>query len=258
MVDLHSHIIYDVDDGSKSIEESIDIIKEASEKGITDMVATPHYMKGAMVSTPETINEKLNILREKLKEENVRINIYSGHEIYVDSTIFEDLENKKINTIEGTGYLLIELPLSQELNNLEDIIFELHIKGYNVILAHPERYRFVQKDIHSLDKLINSDVLLQMNISSLIGRYGTEAKQAAEALLKASMIHVLGTDVHHKNSINLQINEGIEIIKKLVTTNIYNDLLINNGKKILNNESIIPYTIKRKPKGIKGLFSSLS
>ena len=257
MIDLHSHIIYSVDDGSRSLEESISILKEAYAKGITDMVATPHYMKGAMISKPSVINERLNVLRKQLTEEGIPMNLYAGHEVYVDASMFEDLENNKINTIEDTGYLLIELPLTQELNNLEELIFELHIKGYNVILAHPERYHFVQQDIHALDSLINADVLLQLNIASLNGRYGSEAKETAENLLKANMIHVLGTDVHHKDSFNLAIEEGKEIIKKIVDEDMYNDLLENNGRKVLNNESIIPYEIKRKPKGIKGFFSGL-
>jgi len=258
MIDLHSHIIYSVDDGSRSLEESIAILKEAYRKGITDMVATPHYMKGAMTSTPQVVDEKLKVIRERLIEENIDLNLYSGHEVYVDASIFEDLENDRINTIQGTGYLLIELPLSQELNNLENLIFELQIKGYSVILAHPERYHFVQQDIHVLDDLVNGGLLLQLNISSLIGRYGEASQKTAKELLRASMIHVLGTDVHHEDSYNLGIEESIEVIQKLVTKEMYEDLLENNGRKVLNNAAVKPYEIQRKPKGIKGLFSKLT
>jgi protein-tyrosine phosphatase len=258
MIDLHSHIIYSVDDGSRSLEESIAILKEAYEKGITDMVATPHYMKGAMTSTPEMVDQKLKVIKERLIEENIDINLYSGHEVYVDASIFEDLENKEINTIEDTDYLLIELPLSQELNNLEDLIFELQIKGYNVILAHPERYHFVQQEIHVLDDLVNGGVLLQLNISSLTGRYGEAAQKTAKELLRASMIHILGTDVHHQESYNLAIEESKEVLQKLVTKKMYDDLLVNNGRKVLTNEAVTPYEIQRKPKGIKGLFSKLT
>ena len=157
-VDIHSHILYGIDDGSKSLEESKEIIKQHIEMGFKDIVVTPHYIEN---SDYITNNEEKEKILKTLKKEFNDINLYLGNEVFINNNIEELLNNNEISTINGSKYLLIELPLHNKIKNATDIIYELRIKGIIPIIAHPERYEFVQKNPDSVDELIEEGAILQ-------------------------------------------------------------------------------------------------
>lgn len=199
MFDIHSHIINNIDDGSKSLEESIKILKNLKEKGVNNIILTPHYMLDSNLETSlEKRNKYFNILTEKINEEKIDINVYLGAEIYINPKIKENIEIEKIN-MNNTKYLLIEFPLNGEYNNAHGILSGLIEKGYKIILAHPERYTNVQKDITILDEYKNMGVLFQCNIGSLFKMYGKSAKKTIKKLLKERYIDFLGTDIHNNH-----------------------------------------------------------
>ena len=177
MIDLHCHIIFGTDDGAKELENSINILREAYEAGFTKICCTPHYIVPQYVKTKSENLEKLNIIKEKLKEENIDIELYLGNEIYVTNNMKELIEEGRVSTLSDTKYVLVELPLTQKIIDAEDMIENLTFEGYTVILAHPERYIYVQKDLKYLDKFIEMGVYLQGNYESLIGKYGKGAEK---------------------------------------------------------------------------------
>ena len=141
MIDIHSHLLYGVDDGCKTIEESIEILKDLECLGYTDIVLTPHYIANSKYTSSKKDNEKkLNALKNELQKRQIHINLYLGNEIYIDEKIDSLLKDKKITSLNDSDYLLIELPMSGEFPGYEDILFDLISKGKKVILAHPERY----------------------------------------------------------------------------------------------------------------------
>lgn len=199
MVDIHNHLLYGIDDGSKSIEDSIEVLKDMEKEGYTDIILTPHYITDSSYSNPRSDNiKRLNILKEKVKEENIQINLYLGNEIFMDDNINELLEKDIISSLNDTNYLLIELPMSGEYSGYQEIFKYLLSLGYKVVLAHPERYIAFQEDFSKVYELEEIGVYFQSNIDSLVGKYGPAAEKMIIRLLKENKLVFLATDIHHK------------------------------------------------------------
>ena len=234
MIDIHSHLIYDVDDGSRSIEESLNLFKVMYNAGVKDMILTPHYITDSryMSSKLDNIN-KLNILKELLKQNNIDMNIYLGNEIYMDRNIDEMIINNQASTLNNTNYVLIELPMSGIYQGYEDIIHNLKVKGYKVILAHPERYISFQKDINKVYELIDLGVELQSNYGSILGDYGLGSKKLVKRLMKEHLITYMSSDIHRVRHSDF-INRAITKMKKYYTEEEIKDLVHNNAKALIS------------------------
>jgi protein-tyrosine phosphatase len=194
MVDLHSHVLPGIDDGAQTPGESIVLIKKMMELGIKKIIATPHIMADYYKNTPGTINDALNILKAELKKENITINIEAAAEHYFDET-FEERVNDNRLMIMGDNYVLFEFSfISQPLNAIA-VIQKLNDLGYKPILAHPERYPYL--DIEQLKRLHSWGVLFQLNTISLTGYYGNEAKKIAESLIDNQLVDFISSDMHH-------------------------------------------------------------
>lgn len=240
MIDCHSHIIYDVDDGCVLIEDSINTIKNLKSLGFNKIVVTPHYLKGSnFVKNNKEKKEKLNILKEKLKEENIDVELFLGNEIYIVDDIDDLIMGKEATTINKSRYILIELPLYNKINNVEDTLYELKIKGYIPVIAHPERYSYFQKNYKEIDSLLEMGVLFQSNYGSIIGNYGKDAIKLIEYLLKNDMVTFMATDIHRPNS---SIIENFPLIKKKIVSIIgeekFNKISNDNILKMINDEEI--------------------
>ena len=130
MIDIHNHLLFGIDDGSKSIEESLDILNDMSKCGYTDVILTPHYIDGSRYSNNRDDNlNRLELLKEELNKNRISINLYLGNEIYIDDDINEYLDNKIISSLNNTNYLLIELPMSGEYVGYQELFKDLIKKG---------------------------------------------------------------------------------------------------------------------------------
>lgn len=233
MIDIHSHIMYGIDDGSKNIETSLEILKDAYNNGVTDIFLTPHFIEDSRYNTNNNDKEFiLNKLKEELKEQNININLYIGNEVFINENISEYIKNKQIATLNNSEYVLIELPMGRMYNNTKEIFFELIREGYKVILAHPERYRYMQEDDKKLEELLNMGVLLQGNYRSIFGYYGKDAKKAIKKFIKRHQISFLGSDIHKNDGYNLEKLE--KKVLKLSKDKEYTESIIRgNALKIL-------------------------
>lgn len=239
MKDLHSHILYGIDDGSKSLEESLVILKNAYKNGVTDIVLTPHYIKDSVYNTNKEKNQKLmDELKLKLKEIGVNLNLYLGNEVYIDEDIINLLRTNEISTINNSKYILIELPLNNESLILEEVIYELKKSGLVPIIAHPERYISYYNNFDFFSDLIDSGCLLQANIGSLYGKYGSKTKKMLKGLLKRDMIHFFGSDIHHKNSDIYEKNIQKDLLKILKDKKRVEDILMKNVDMVIKNQDI--------------------
>lgn len=234
MVDIHNHLLYGIDDGSKSIEESIDVLKDLEQVGYTDIILTPHYITDSRYDSSRDNNlERLEILKKEVKENNININLYLGNEIFIDDNIYELLKEDLISSLNDTDYLLIELPLSGEFSGYLEVFKYLIQKGYNVILAHPERYISFQDDFNKIYELENIGVYFQSNIDSLVGKYGPKAEEMIIRLLKENKLSFLATDIHSKkhdyNVWKLAKNKAL----RYVTEEVYNVLVNGNPSQLV-------------------------
>ena len=197
MTDIHSHLLFDVDDGSRNIEESITLLKQLKEIGFDNVIITPHYIKGSEYSSEnkEKIT-KIKQIQEEINNQNIDINVYLGNEVFINNEIYDLIKEGHIYTLNKTKYILIELPFHNQIVNLEDIIYELKIKGLIPIIAHPERYTYFQENYDEVDRLREEGFLFQANYASILGHYGKGSQKLMKYMLKKQYIDYLGTDLH--------------------------------------------------------------
>lgn len=236
MIDIHSHLVYGVDDGSKTIEDTIYMLKEAKKVGFTDIICTPHYMESYYeVPCNEIFNRILNV--QKLTEE-INIKIHQGNEIYANENIIEYIKSKQAMSLNNSRYVLIEFPMQNKPMNIDQVIYLLLQEGKTPIVAHPERYSYVRETPNMLLEYIEQGVLFQTNYGSIIGVYGNEIKETAKKLLTHNMIHFLGSDNHRVNTIYKHIPESLKLLEKWIGQEKTLELTTNNPKYILNDEKL--------------------
>jgi len=233
MIDIHCHTLFDVDDGSTSLNQTIKMIKMAKRVGVTSMCFTPHYMEDGYKNSKFLLEERLIEVKNELIKQDINMDLYLGEEVYIFPEMAERLE--EVFTLNNTNYLLFELPLAEEVNYLEEVIYELSLKGIKPILAHPERYLLTQNNYKYIKELAEKgEVLLQINISSLIGRYGIEAKRLATKMLKDNIVCFASSDAHSENSY-YNLTTGLDELEKIVGYEKKEELVTSNPKKVLDN-----------------------
>ncbi|MBE6161256.1 MAG: exopolysaccharide biosynthesis protein [Firmicutes bacterium] len=237
MIDVHSHIINEIDDGSKSLEESISMIEKMRDAGYTKIIATPHYIDNSFYAADnKTKKEKLEIIEKELIERNIDVKLYLGNEIFIQDNILSKIIKGKIHTLNNSSYMLIEIPLEEKLNCDLDIFYELILKGAKIVLAHPERYKIFQKDNDMIEKYLEMGILFQGNLDSLSGKYGPKAKRLFIKLLKERKYFVLGSDIHSsKSSYYGRVGKLKKEAIKLTDEEYIFDLTVKNPDKIINN-----------------------
>ena len=235
MIDIHSHILYGIDDGAKTIEESLNILKKAYSSVVTDIVLTPHFI----INSKYNCNNQdklilLNNIKKEMSKSDININLYLGNEVYIDEGI-SNLVNSDISTINNSRYMLIELPMNRKSTILEDVLYELDNNNIIPVIAHPERYIEYYKDYDFFYDLIDRGCLLQANIGSIYGKYGFKVKRMVKGLLKRRMITFLGSDIHHDSSDIYNKNIYKDLLKLLKDKDYVEDILINNARVMLDS-----------------------
>lgn len=251
MIDIHSHLVYNVDDGSKSIEDTIHMLKEAKKAGFTDVICTPHYMEDYYEVSCDEVASKISKMRDLA--DGINIKIHQGNEIYANENIINYINSKQATSLNNSRYVLIEFPMQNEPINMDQVIYLLLQAGKVPIVAHPERYSYVRENPNMLLEYIEQGVLFQTNYGSIIGMYGNEIKETAKRLLTHNMIHFLGSDNHRVNTVYKHIPEALKTLEKWIGEDKVQELTTDNPECILNNEQLeIDEPIKLK----KTLFGS--
>lgn len=240
MIDMHNHILYGIDDGCKTIEESIETIKNMKKMGFNTIVLTPHYIEDSSFKANNNLKlQRLEILKEELLKNNIDVNLFLGNEIFINESINELIINKEIRSINNTRYILIELPFNNQILNLDDYLYELKLKGYKIIIAHPERYTYFKDNYEEARKLYDSGVLFQVNYGSIIGQYGSSSLKLVKKLLKDDMVDFISTDIHKPSSSLFDKFDDIKHkIIKIIGEDKFKDISYNNILKVINDEDI--------------------
>ncbi len=223
-VDVHSHLIPGIDDGSRTMEESLSLLQGMKDLGYDKIITTPHIMKDSYCNTPEIIRNGLVELRVAAKEKGIDIIIEAAAEYYLDDGFLDHLERGDMMTLEGK-YILFETSYFAKPLQLEEMIFEISAAGYIPVMAHPERYRYIKDPEREYSRFKELGVLLQVNLNSLGGHYGKTAKRLAEFLSRSGMISFLGSDVHGKKQ--------VDFLSDMLKSEAYGKIYLNNT--ILNN-----------------------
>ncbi len=194
--DFHSHLIPGIDDGSKTLEETIELLKLFVKLGYQKVITTPHVMSDFYKNNPGTILGGLEVVKKAIETEKIPIEIEAAAEYYLDFHFRELIQKKEVLTF-GDNHVLFELSFSQEQPDVNEVIFELVTEGYKPILAHVERYPFYYNEWEKIEQYRERGVLLQLNINSLSGHYGPQVKKMAEELINRDWIDAISSDCHH-------------------------------------------------------------
>ena len=254
MVDLHSHLIWSIDDGSKSKEMTTNMLKQAVRGGTTKLVLTPHYLQGYYEVQINEVKERANEVKELVKELGLDLEIYCGQEVYYSERILESYLNKKIGTINDSRYMLIEFNMRNfSIKEVVEVLYELQLRGIVPVIAHPERYyRFINKP-SLINEFIKEGFLFQLNLGSITGDFGKDVRKTAEIFLKNKIYSFIGSDAHRDEKRNPDMSNGVEALKEMDRN--YFNYFKDSGERLLKNEEILFLGSKVKErKGLLGLF----
>ena len=196
MFDLHSHILPDLDDGAKTIEESMKMLRVASGNGIKGMAATPHGKDVREAEALGLVSEHVGTLNQLSQEETLDIKIYVGMENHLTPDLPELVKSGQAFLLHEGPYILVELPFDSFPDYTDDVLLRIQEQGFTPLIAHPERQADIMKDPSIMGKLVEGGMLGQVTSTCILGRFGEEARETAELLLNNGWVHVISTDCH--------------------------------------------------------------
>ncbi|SFV53884.1 Capsular polysaccharide synthesis enzyme Cap8C; Manganese-dependent protein-tyrosine phosphatase [hydrothermal vent metagenome] len=226
-VDIHSHLIPGIDDGAKTMENSIELILDLKEIGYKKLITTPH-ISDMFPNSKEIILNEFENLKSEVKKREIEIELEVAAEYYADETFDRLLKEKNILNFGKENYLLFELSYFTKPQDLESLIYEIQLAGYTPVLAHPERYTYFHNSIDNYKQLKKAtDVLFQMNIVSIVNYYSNEITKVAKQLINAGLIDFIGSDTHQKRH--------TKYIKKSLSDSFYKKIF---KKNVILNDSL--------------------
>ena len=235
MIDIHSHILPGIDDGATTEDESVEMVRRLADAGVTEIVATPHFVEGTnWTASREQNQELLEQLKARLESEGIDVKLALGNEIQIGMQTKEYLKRQMVSTLGGSEYVLVEMPMSGVYPQSEDILLELMNSGYKLIMAHPERYVSVQNNESIARGWYEMGVLLQCNLGSLVGQYGKAAQRVARKLMQDKIVFTFGSDIHYARR-DADWKQAQKRLRKYYSNAEIQELLVDNPRKILRH-----------------------
>ncbi|MDO5423992.1 MAG: protein tyrosine phosphatase [Eubacteriales bacterium] len=235
LCDIHCHVLPGVDDGAKTMKETLDVLTEAVKQGSGSMIVTPHYHPGKYRVNSSQVLEKLDEVRLACRQEGLDITLYSGQECYYYSGLVEQLDRGKVLTLAGSRYVLVEFEPECPFTRLQKGLRDLHSSGYEPILAHFERYDCL-RDESNLRWVKECGFRLQMNYDTLLQKEVFFRKQPWKGMVRQGIVDFLGSDCHGTHFRPLHAREMQKCVDSLLTPSQKEKLLETNVNRILKKE----------------------
>lgn len=255
MIDIHNHIIPNVDDGPSNEEEMIKLVKQAADQNITGIVASPHHLHYRYDNEFQDIVQKVQEINEHEEVKKLGITVYPGQEVRISDQLLTHLDNGKIKGINNSKYLLLELPSNQVPNYTQSIIYEIQTRGFIPVIVHPERNKQISQDINILYGLVGIGALSQITASSLTGGLGKKIQKNSMLMIENNLTHFIASDAHSIQSRPFGFDK---IFSKGKHNHLKEEIenLISNNKLLLNDEKIkISRPIEHKKNKFLSMFS---
>ena len=227
---MHSHLLPGIDDGCKTLHNSVELVKQFADLGYKKMILTPHVMNDFYPNTPEIIMDKLDKLKDIIQSLGIKIELEAAAEYYLDEFFMEKLEKEeKLLSFGAKKYVLFETSFLNASPYTDQAIFMMQSLGYTPILAHPERSVYLFYAQRTLRQFTDTGVLFQIDTNSLGGYYSGHSKKIAQWLVDEKMVDFLGSDCHHENHFNLTKNlqRKSSYYKKALQLDLLNNTLLN-------------------------------
>jgi len=223
-VDIHSHLLPGIDDGSPSVDHSVEMLRALQHQGYKKVITTPH-IHPKYPNSETSIKHTLNALKSSLEGTGVTVQLEAAAEYFVDDQFIDKLETDQELLIFGDNYVLVECSFISKPLFFESVIYKLKDKGYSPVLAHPERYQFLEGSIDWLQNLKSTGILFQVTLGSIGGYYGKMPKKIGMELIKHGMVDFFGSDLHKVTQ--------VEFLKKGLHNKEVQNLL--KSGQVLNN-----------------------
>lgn len=236
MIDLHSHILPEQDDGAQSLRDSLAMARMAVDSGVTAMVATPHCAD----ARAQEVWEAWKLLREALAENQIPLRLFLGMEIFGTPETAKMLQEGRLFTLNGSQYPLIEFSFRSSGEEETMILHSVCRAGFRPVVAHPERYAYVQSDPRIINRWYRMGCLIQINRGSLLGRFGSRAQETAYELVERGFATAVASDAHSTRMRTPWMEDVQKLLSREISPLCARILLKDNPRKILKNEEIPP------------------
>ena len=215
MIDLHCHILPGVDDGAKTLDESVEMAKVAVREGITHILATPHHMNRHWYNEKQDVIQRVNDLQIELDRLGIELTIFPGQEVRLYGDIITDIEDDKILfTDEQQQYILIEFPTETIPSYAERLFFDLQSYGKTPIIVHPERNHEILKNPNRLKSFVDKGALAQLTAASYTGGFGNKIQKLSKQLIEANLVHFIASDAHNVKNRAFHLQEAHKKLSK--------------------------------------------
>lgn len=237
MVDIHSHILPSLDDGAETLEEAVAMASLAAQSGIYHIVASSHG--NYYPYTMEEYRDSFSRLQSTLKEREIPVKLYSGMEIFMDEQAVSMIEKGQLLPVNSTNNLLIEFPFEENPEKVCKYIANLQRKKYNIILAHPERFAFIQKDPELAYYLEETGCILQVNKGSILGEFGEKCRKLVLQMMNDNIVKVIATDAHDTGYRSPSAQNLLRFLKKNYSSMEIHLWLSENPSRILKGYPVV-------------------
>ena len=231
MFDVHNHLLPSVDDGSSNEKQSLEIIKQCINQGVTEFIFTPHFRKDEFEPSVDFLKTTYNKFLEIINDNFKGIKTHLWEEVFCDGNIYNHLKNGKIITLTSNKYVLLEFNYTA-YTDIADYVYNLKSLGYNPVIAHVERYEYI-KDESAVYELKQNGALIQVNASSLVDRNFKAERKKVLKLIKKGLVDFIASDAHYGRDVHLK--QAYDFVCKKFSTKIADDLFTNNARKYFNN-----------------------
>lgn len=248
MLDMHAHILPNVDDGPKTVMESIDIIRHMASEGVTEIITTSHAFSPHYHVDYERVKMELSLLQQELQKQQVDVTLYAGQEVRIHEQLIENLQNGVALSLANSKYVLLELPSGEIPAYTIPMIQEMIAINKIPIIAHPERNRAIAEKPSRLERLIKNGALAQITAGSVAGHFGKNIQKLSLQLIEANLIHTYGSDVHNNETRPALFEKGLDYLDKKNHHELV-DIFLENNARILTNEEFIvlePQAIEKR------------
>ena len=234
MYDLHAHILPAVDDGAKTIEDSLSMSRVAAAGGTRVMLATPHRKDVTEGSSVEYISGLVDEINELNRQEGIELELVRGMENHLDLDLPQEIKDGRALPMNGTKFILVEMPFFGRPNWVEDILFQIQLMGFRPVLAHPERIEAFQKDVELLALFVERGMISQVTAGSILGYFGGKTRDFTRTLMRRRLVHVLASDTHlAEGRRSPKLTPGIEAAAKIVGDEAARAMAVDMPKAIL-------------------------
>ncbi|WP_455542995.1 CpsB/CapC family capsule biosynthesis tyrosine phosphatase [Intestinibacter sp.] len=235
-IDIHTHIIPNVDDGAKSIEESKQMLQKSYDQGVRTIIATPHYKPNRYTVHGDELVKSFEIVKKLASEIDDEFQVYLGNEVFNFNDIIDKLDNKEIYSMADSDYILVEFLPNESYKEIRDCLYKLQMSGYLPIIAHIERYKNIVSDFKNVVDLFNMGIYIQVNVSNIIDKKSLKTRFFIRKLIKNNMIHFVATDMHNTTTRSSRMEECYKYLCKKYGTDYAETLLIKNPEKIIQKK----------------------